>query len=173
MILGMSTSAFTLFHVVLSLIGIGAGFVVVAGMFGSKRLNGWTALFLATTVLTSVTGFFFPVAQVLPSHIVGALSLVVLAVAIAALYGYRLAGPWRWIYVVTALVALYFNVFVGVVQAFQKVPFLNALAPTQSDPPFLVAQLVVLVAFIAIGLVALRSFHPGVHAFELRRGAVR
>ena len=158
--LGMTTSAFTLFHVVLSLIGIAAGVVVVAGMFGSRSPTGWTALFLAATVATSVTGFFFPHDQVLPSHIVGALSLVALAVAILALYKYRLCGPWRWIYVATALVALYFNVFVGVVQAFLKMPFLHALAPTQSDPPFVIAQLIVLVAFVALGAVTLRGFQP-------------
>ena len=160
MILGMSISAFTQLHTFLSLIGIAAGFVVVAGMFGSSRLAGWTVLFLASTVLTSVTGFLFPRDQVLPSHIVGALSLVVLAIAALALYVNRLERKWRWIYVVTALVALYFNVFVAVVQAFQKVPLLNALAPTQSEPPFLIAQLVVLVAFIAIGFAAVRAFHP-------------
>ena len=168
MILGMSTSAFTLFHVVLSLIGIAAGLVVVVGMFGSKKRAGWTALFLATTILTSVTSFFFPVDRILPSHIVGALSLAVLAVALVALYGYHLAGPWRWIYVVAAVVALYFNVFVGVVQAFQKVPFLNALAPTQSDPPFVIVQLLVLVGFAAVGIVALKSFHPQARAPALR-----
>ena len=168
MILGMSTSAFTLLHVVLSLIGIATGFVVVAGMFGSKTVDGWTAVFLATTVLTSVTGYFFPVDRVLPSHIVGAISLVALAFALLAFYRYRLEGSWRWIYVVTALVALFLNVFVAVAQAFQKVPFLNALAPTQSAPPFIVTQLVVLLAFVGLGIVALRSFHPGTHAPALR-----
>jgi succinate dehydrogenase/fumarate reductase cytochrome b subunit len=168
MILGMSTSSFTLLHVVLSLIGIAAGFVVVVGMFGSKTLNGWTALFLATTILTSVTGFLFPSDKILPSHIVGGLSLVVLIVAVLAFYRYRLEASWRWIYVVTALAALYFNVFVGVVQAFQKIPALNALAPTQSDPAFVIVQLVVLVAFVAVGVGAVRSFHPGTQATELR-----
>jgi hypothetical protein len=168
MILGMSTSAFTSLHVVLSLVGIAAGLVVVAGMFGSNRRDGWTGLFLVTTILTSVTGFFFPRDQVLPSHIVGTLSLAVLVVAVLAFYRYRLEAFWRWIYVVAALVALYFNVFVGVVQAFQKIPFLNAIAPMQSDPPFVIAQLLVLAAFVAIGIVALRSFHPGTRAAELR-----
>jgi len=168
MILGMSISTFTLLHVVLSLIGIAAGFIVVAGMLGSKKLDGWAGLFLLTTILTSVTGYFFPADRVLPSHIVGALSLVVLAIAVLAFYRYRLRGSWRWMYVVTALVALYLNVFVGVVQAFQKVPFLNSLAPQGSEPPFLVAQAIVLVAFIAIGFVGLRSFHPETQAAELR-----
>ena len=160
MILGMSTSTFTLVHVVLSLVGIFAGLVVVFGMFSSKSLDGWTALFLATTVLTSVTGFFFPFDKILPSHIVGVISLVVLAIAILALYALHLAGPWRWIYVVSAVLALYLNVFVGVVQAFQKLPLLASLAPTQSEPPFLIAQAVVLVIFIVLGIVAVRSFHP-------------
>ena len=160
MILGMSIATFTLVHVVLSLVGIFAGLVVVFGMLGSKKLDGWTALFLATTVLTSVTGFFFPFDKILPSHIVGIISLVVLAIAILALYALHLAGPWRWIYVVSAVVALYLNVFVGVVQAFQKVPLLASLAPTQSEPPFLIAQAVVLVIFVVLGIAAVRSFHP-------------
>ena len=170
MILGMSISTFTLVHVVLSLVGIFAGFVVLFGMFSSKSLDGWTALFLATTVLTSATGFFFPTAQLLPSHIVGIISLIVLAVAIVALYTYRLAGAWRWIYVVGAVVALYLNVFVAVVQAFQKVSFLNALAPTQSAPPFIVTQVVVLGIFIALGFVAVRSFHPPANALAPNAG---
>ena len=160
MILGMSTSTFTLLHVVLSLVGIFAGFVVLLGMFGSKRFEGWTALFLATTVLTSVTGFPFPRDHILPSHIVGVISLVVLAIAIFALYSRRLAGPWRWVYVVGAVMALYLNVFVLVVQSFLKVPTLNALAPTQSEPPFIVAQSVVFVLFVVLGVLAVRSFHP-------------
>jgi hypothetical protein len=160
MILGMSISTFTSLHVVISLMGIIAGLIVLFGMFSAKRFPGWTALFLATTVLTSVTGFFFPRDQLLPSHVVGIISLVVLAVALLALYVNRLAGSWRWIYVATAVVALYFNVFVGVVQAFQKLSFLRPLAPTQSEPPFLVAQGLVLAAFIAFGIVAVRSFHP-------------
>jgi len=164
MILGMSTSTFTLVHVVLSLVGIVAGLIVVFGMFASKKLEGWTALFLATTVLTSVTGFFFPFDHILPSHIVGIVSLVVLAIAILALYALRLAGAWRWIYVVSAVVALYLNVFVGVVQAFQKLPLLASLAPTQSEPPFLIAQSVVLVIFIGFGVVTVRSFHPPAEA---------
>jgi len=163
----MSTSTFTLVHVVLSLVGIFAGFVVLFGMIGSKKLDGWTALFLATTVLTSVTGFPFPRDHILPSHIVGVISLVVLAMAIFALYSRHLAGPWRWIYVVGAVVALYLNVFVGVAQSFLKVPALNALAPTQSEPPFLIAQSVVLLIFIAFAVVALRSFHPRTAALGL------
>jgi hypothetical protein len=117
MILGMSLETFTLAHVVLSLVGIASGFIVLFGMIGAKRLDGWTALFLATTVLTSVTGFFFPVGAFMPSYAVGITSLVFLAAALVALYVYRLAGAWRWIYVVGAVVALYLNVFVAVVQA--------------------------------------------------------
>ena len=164
MILGMSIATFTLVHVVLSLVGIFAGLVVVFGMLGSNKLDGWTALFLATTVLTSVTGFFFPFGKILPSHIVGIISLVVLAIAILALYALHLAGPWRWIYVMCAVLALYLNVFVGVVQAFQKVPLLASLAPTQSEPPFLIAQAIVLVIFVGLGIVAVRSFHPPAEA---------
>ena len=160
MILGMSLSTFTLLHVIISLVAIVAGIVVVLGMLGSNRLAGMTALFLATTVLTSVTGFFFPFAKLLPSHMVGIISLVVLAIAIVALYFCRMAGAWRWIYVVTAVLALYLNVFVLVVQAFQKISFLKPLAPTQSEPPFIAAQGVTLLIFIALGVLAVRSFHP-------------
>lgn len=167
MILGMSIAAFTQLHVVLSLIGIGAGFVVLAGMFVSNRLQGWTALFLSTTVLTSVTGYFFPVDRILPSHIVGALSLIVLAAAIIALYGYRLKGAWRLTYVAGAVLALYLNVFVAVVQAFLKIPFLNALAPTQESPVFILTQGAVLLVFAALGILAVRAFHPP----EVRRSA--
>ncbi len=164
MILGMSTSTFTAVHVILSLIGIVTGLIVLFGMLGGKRLDGLTAIFLATTVLTSVTGFLFHSASFGPPHVVGVISLVVLAVAILALYAYHLAGAWRWVYVVSAVLALYFNVFVGVVQAFQKLPALSALAPTQSEPPFLVAQLVVLAVFVLLGIVAVKSFHPDAKA---------
>jgi hypothetical protein len=172
MILGMSTSAFTTLHVVLSLIGIAAGFVVLAGMFVSKRFDGWTAIFLATTILTSVTGYFFPVDKILPSHIVGALSLAVLVVAVLGFYRYRLEGSWRWIYVVTAIVALYLNVFVAVVQLFLKIPFLHELAPTQGEPPFVITQLFVLGIFVALGVAAVRSFHPVSRRGTIEAGAV-
>ena len=130
-------------HVALSLVGIGSGFIVLLGMIVGKRIDGWTALFLATTVATSVTGFGFPVEHFMPSHAIGIISLVVLVVAIFARYSRHLAGAWRWIYVVSAVVAQYFDVFVLIAQAFMKVPALKAIAPTQSEPPFLVAQLVV------------------------------
>jgi len=168
MILGMSIPTFTVVHTALSLMGIFAGLVVLFGMFRSKPLQGWTLAFLVTTVLTSVTGFFFPVERILPSHVVGVISLVVLAVTLAALYIYRLAGSWRWLYVATAVFALYLNVFVGVVQAFGKVPFLNALAPKQTDLPFIVAQGLVLVIFIYFGVKAVRSFHPEISAGTAR-----
>src|SRR6266567_1465877 len=129
----------TLVHVVLSLVGIGSGFVVVFGLINAKRLDGWTAVFLITTAATSITGFLFPFHKLLPSHIVGIVSLVVLAFAIVARYACHLTGAWRWIYSVSAVLALYLNVFVLVVQAFQKVPALKALAPSQSEPPFAVA----------------------------------
>jgi hypothetical protein len=156
MILGLSTSTFTSVHVTLSLIGIVSGVIVLYGMVRATTLDGWTALFLATTVLTSVTAFFFPSTSFGPAHVVGALSLVVLAAAIVALYFFRLAGPWRWIYIVGAVLALYLNVFVAVVQAFQKLP---PLAPTQSEPPFLIAQLVVMAICIVLGVAAVKRFH--------------
>ena len=160
MILGMSLATFTAVHVVISLIGIAAGLIVVVGMLSASRLPGWTALFLTTTVLTSVTGFFFPATQVLPSHVVGAISLVVLAITLLALYVKQLAGSWRWIYVVGAVLALYLNSFVGVVQAFLKVPALNRLAPTQSEAPFLVAQLAVVALFVVFGIRAVARYRP-------------
>src|ERR1700752_1635741 len=168
MILGMSTSAFTLLHVVISLIAIVAGIVVAVAMLGSRTTNGWTAVFLATTALTSITGFPFPRDHVLPSLIVGAISLLVVIVASAALYRYRLARSWRWVYVASALFALYLNVFVLVAQAFLKVAILKALAPTQSDPGFIVAQLIVLALFVVLGIRAVRRFHPEAHASALR-----
>jgi hypothetical protein len=160
MILGMSTYAFTLLHVIISLIGIVTGSIVLFGMLAGKRLDVWTAIFLATTVLTSVTGFLFPIARIGPPHIVGVISLVALAIAILALYVYRLEGAWRWIYVVTAVLSLYLNVFVGVVQAFQKLSFLEPLAPTQSEPPFLIAQAAVLGIFVLLGVLASSRFRP-------------
>jgi hypothetical protein len=160
MILGLSLSTFTTLHVVVSLIGIAAGLVMLCGMLNARPLPGWTALFLAATVLTSVTGFFFPATSLLPSHVVGIISLVVLAIALVALYLYWLDGAWRWVYVVTALAALYLNCFVGVAQAFQKLPALHALAPTQSEPPFLIAQVALLAVFVVLGFLAVKRFHP-------------
>jgi hypothetical protein len=144
MVLGMSLGTFTALHVLLSLIGIGSGVVVVWGLISGKPLNGLTAIFLVTTVLTSVTGFLFPVDHILPSHKVGLLSLIILAVVIPARYVFKMAGAWRTVYVIGSAAALYLNVFVLVVQSFLKVPALKALAPTQQEPPFLIAQLVLL-----------------------------
>ena len=149
MIFGMTT--FTFVHVLLSLIGIFSGFVVVFGLLVAKRLDGWTTLFLASTVLTSVTGFLFPFHGFLPSHGVGILSLIALAIAIFARYGRHLTGLWRRTYAITAVIALYLNVFVLIVQLFQKVPALKAIAPTQSEAPFKVTQLVALVLFVVLG----------------------
>src|SRR5271169_2179945 len=160
MIPGMSTQTFTLLHVVISVIGILSGVIAVIGMLGSRRSGGWTALFLVTTILTSVTGFPIPPFGFDPPRAVGLISLIALAAALFALYRERLARAWRWIYVVCAMLALYLNVFVGVVQAFQKLAFLHQLAPTQSEPPFLVVQLVVMAIFVLLGFLAARRFHP-------------
>ncbi len=165
MILGMSTATFVLVHVIISLIGIVAGIVVMFGMLGSKRQDGLTAIFLLFTILTSATGFVIPPLlseKLLPSHMIGILSLVLLAIACIALYVMKLAGSWRWIYVVTALVALYLNVFVLVIQSFLKVPFLHALAPSvpPAEPPFAVVQGIVLVFFAVMIIGAWRRFRP-------------
>jgi hypothetical protein len=162
MILGMSPLLFV--HVLISLIGIATGAVVVYSLLTGKPHGGWTAAFLATTILTSVTGFPLPATQLLPSHVFGVLSLVLLALALAALYVYRLAGAWRWIYVASALSALYLNVFVGVVQSFQKLALLKGLAPTQSEPPFVIVQVFVLALFVVFGILAVKRFHPAARA---------
>jgi hypothetical protein len=152
--------AFTIFHVALSLVGIFSGFVVMYGLLTAQRLDGWTALFLITTVATSVTGFMFPVHHFMASHAVGILSLLVLAIAIFARYGRHLLGSWRWGYVVTAMISLYLNVFVLLVQGFLKVPALNALAPTQTEPPFKAAQGIVLLIFVVLTVFAALRFRP-------------
>jgi hypothetical protein len=151
---------FTLVHVAISLAGIGSGLVVLFGLLAAKRLDSWTAFFLATTVLTSVTGFFFPFHGVTPAIVVGIISLLLLAAAIVARYPRHLAGAWRRVYVITAMVALYLNVFVLIVQSFQKVPALRALAPTQSEPPFQLAQGVTLALFVALIVAAAIRFRP-------------
>jgi hypothetical protein len=142
---------FTLVHVVLSIVGIVSGVLVVGGLLANRRLGGWTEVFLVTTVATNVTGFGFPFTTLLPSHIIGGLSLVVLALAVVALYVQGLAGPWRRVYVIGSVTALYLNVFVLVVQLFLKVPAMTALAPTQAEPPFVATQLLFLVLFIVLG----------------------
>jgi hypothetical protein len=151
-------AVFTFLHVLLSLAGILAGLVVVFGFLTAKRLDGWTAVFLSTTVLTSVTGFLFPVHKFMPSHAVGIISLIFLALAIFARYSRHLSGGWRRTYVISGIIALYLNVFVLVAQLFQKVPALKALAPTQSESPFNIAQLTVLILFVILGVLAARRF---------------
>lgn len=168
MIVGLSVQTFTTLHVIISLIAIAAGIVVMFGMLGSHRMPGWTAIFLLMTILTSVTGFMFPIHGFTPALGGGVISIVLLAVALLALYGRKLAGAWRWIYVVTAVAALWFNVFVLIVQSFEKVALLNPLAP-QVGPPFAgatntqfaIAQGVALVLFVAIGIIAAFKFRPG------------
>jgi hypothetical protein len=162
MVLGMSLATFTMVHVIISLIAIAAGFVVLSGLLGSNRMAGMTALFLLTTILTNATGFLFPFEKLLPSHMIAILSLVLLAIACLALYGMKLSGAWRWIYVVTALLSLYFNVFVLVIQSFLKIPALTALAPGNppAGPVFAVVQGVVLVFFVLVIIGAIRRFRP-------------
>jgi MFS family permease len=162
MILGMSLSTFTMVHVIISLIGIVSGFFVLFGLFGSNRMPGMTALFLLTTILTSVTGFLFPFDELLPSHMVGIVSLIMLAIACFALYVMKLSGAWRWIYALTALIALYLNVFVLIIQSFLKIGPLHALAPSvpPSEPPFAVVQGVVLLFFVVAIISAVRRFRP-------------
>ena len=160
MILGLSLEAFTLLHTLVSLVAIASGLAVLYGMLRSRRLPRLTSLFLSTTVLTSVTGFMFPSGAITPAAIVGIISLVVLAFALLALYAFRLSGAWRWIYVVSAVLALYLNAFVLVVQAFQKVGFLHALAPNGSEPAFVVVQSVVLLIFAWLGYQAVWNFRP-------------
>lgn len=165
MIMGLSVSDFTLLHVAISIIGIVSGVIVIYGMLTSRVFRAWTAVFLGTTILTSVTGFFFRHDKLLPSHIVGIISLVILATALLALYGRHAEGSWRWIYVTSALGAFYLNVFVAVVQSFQKIPLLQALAPTQSELPFIVAQVGVMAAVLVVGALAVRRYHPHDVAF--------
>jgi hypothetical protein len=165
MILGMSTATFVQVHVVISLIAIVAGFIVMFGMLGSKSQPGLTAIFLLFTILTNATGFPIPpllTEKLLPSHIIGILSLVLLAIACLALYVMKLAGSWRWIYVLTALISLYLNTFVLVIQSFLKIPALSALAPgaPPSGPVFAAVQGIVLVFFVIMIIGALRRFRP-------------
>jgi hypothetical protein len=162
MVLGMSLANFTLLHVIISLIGIVTGLIVLSGLLGSKQMPVMTAIFLLATILTSATGFLFPFTQLLPSHMVGILSLVLLAIACIALYGMRLAGAWRPVYVVTAMTSLYLNVFVLVIQSFLKVPALHALAPSvpPAGPVFAVVQGILLVFFVLVIIGAWRRFKP-------------
>jgi hypothetical protein len=161
----MSVATFVQVHVAISLIGIVAGLIVMFGMLGSKRRPGWTAIFLLTTILTSATGFLIPPLvsdKLLPSHMIGGLSLVLLAIACIALYVMNLRGAWRWIYALTALVSLYLNVFVLVIQSFLKVPALHALAPSvpPAEPPFAIVQGIVLVFFVIVIIGVIRRYRP-------------
>jgi hypothetical protein len=160
MIFGLSLHAYTQLHVLISLIAIGSGLIVMYGMLTSKRLDGWTSLFLATTALTSVTGFGFPFVGVTPAIKLGIISLVLLGIAYLARYTRHLTGGWRATYVITAAIALYLNVFVLLVQSFEKVPALKAIAPTQKEPPFAIAQIAVLVVFVGLTILAVRRFRP-------------
>lgn len=160
MILGMSLSTFTTLHVIISLIAIVTGFIAVFGMLQSRRMPCWTSIFLWTTVLTSVTGFMFPNTSVTPGIIVGIISMILLAVAFFALYAKHLDVAWRWVYVWSAIAALWFNVFVGIVQSFQKIAFLNALAAKGSEPPFQIVQGAALVLLVVLAIMAVRNFHP-------------
>jgi hypothetical protein len=160
MIYGLSLPSFTLLHIIISVIGLFTGAVVVTLMLRGRKSPTWTVMFLATTVVTSVTGFMFPSVSFGPAHITGVISLAVLAIAIFALYAGRLAGIWRPVFVATALAALYLNVVVGVLQAFRKIPGFHSMAPTQSELPFVVVQTVVLTIFGVMGVVALFRFRP-------------
>ena len=160
MILGLSTSTFTILHVIISLIAIVSGLVVAFAMAGGSKPAGWTALFLLATLLTSATGFLFPISKFTPALGTGIIASAVLVVALVALYAKHLAGAWRWIFVVTAIASLYLNVFVLIVQAFLKVPFLYRLAPNGNEPAFLIAQTATLLFFLALGTVAVNRFRP-------------
>lgn len=158
MIFGLTL--FTFVHVVITLIAMAAGLIAIFGMIGNNRMDGITAIFLLFTVLTSVTGFLFPIVKLTPALILGIMSIVVLAIALAARYLYAMHGAWRWIYVITAVIAQYFNSFVLVVQSFLKIPPLHALAPGGNEPPFAIAQGAVLLFYIVIGTLAVRRFRP-------------
>ena len=158
MVLGMTLHTFAAIHVIISLIGIGSGLVVLAGLLANKVLDRWTAIFLTTTALTSVTGFLFPFKEVTPGIVLGVLSMIALALAVVARYVRHLAGAWRRTYVISSVVSLYFNIFVLVVQSFEKVPALHALAPTGKEAPFAIAQLILLAAFVVLGTMASKKF---------------
>lgn len=159
MVFGMTLATYTLVHVLISLVAIASGFVVVYGLLTGKRLDKLTALFLITTIATSLTGFGFPFIELLPSHIFGIISLVLLVPTLYARYSRNLAGAWRWVYIVGAVILLYLNVFVLIVQLFIKVPAITALAPTQTELPFVLAHGAALLLFIALGFFSVRRFH--------------
>ena len=172
MILGMSLTTFTFLHILISLVGIGSGFIVVLGLIAGSPLPRWTALFLATTALTSLTGFLFPFKGITPGIVIGVLSLVVMLVMVIARYAAHLNGAWRGAYVITTALALYFNFFVLIVQAFRKVPALRAMAPTQSESPFKITQLIVLAVFVLMSVLAWKRFRgarwEGLDSFRSR-----
>jgi hypothetical protein len=152
-------------HVLVSLIGIATGFVVLFGFFHANKLDVWTAIFMATTAATSASGFLFPIHGITPGIVVGIISLVVLTVATIARYARHMAGAWRKTYVITAMIALHLNCFVLIAQLFRRVPFLTALAPTQSEPPFAVAQIALLLAFVILTIMAAKKFGPSLRPF--------
>ena len=160
MIIGLSVETFTQLHVLISLIGIVTGLVALLGMLASKRPDGWTKAFLITTILTTATGFMFPIIGFTPALATGVAAAAVLALAVLAYLVFNLNGRWRAIYVIAAVAALWLNCFVLVVQTFQKIEFVSALAPTQTEPPFLVAQVLVLGLFVVLGALAVKRFHP-------------
>jgi len=160
MILGMTAASYTYLHVLISLAGIVSGLVVMRGFLTARRFARWTAFFLATTAVTSLTGFGFPFKGVTPGIVIGILSMILLTVAVVARYRFAMRGAWRPIYVVTAALSLYFNVFILIVQLFEKVSGLRALAPTQKEPPFAVVQLFVVVVFVVATVFAVKRFHP-------------
>jgi len=160
MIMGMSVSAFTTLHVLISLAAILIGLAVVWGMLTANRTGRLIFVFLLTTALTTLTGFLFPIAAFIPALGVGIFSTFILVVTLAALYAFRMRGPWRWVFVTGAVLSLYLNVFVLVVQSFQKVPALKALAPRGSEAPFIITQGAVLAIFILAALLTLRRFQP-------------
>jgi len=156
----MSITTITLVHTIISIVAIAAGLVVVGGLIAGVRIDGWTGIFLTTSVLTSVTGFFFPFTHLLASHNVGIISLIILALVIPARYWKHLAGPWRGVYVVGSVLVLYLNFFILIVQLFRHIPALLVSAPKQTEPPFVVTQLLVLALFAWLGIAAFRRFRP-------------
>jgi hypothetical protein len=154
----MILQIYTIIHTLISLVAIFTGFVVVFGMLADKGLDGWTKWFLVTAVATTITGFFFPFHGFTPAIGLGIISLPFLALTIFARYPKHLAGPWRWIYVIGAVICLYFNLFVAVVQAFEKIPALHAMAPAQTEPPFKLTQLFVLAIFVVLAIAAVIRF---------------
>jgi hypothetical protein len=157
---GIPTHLFLQIHVAISLVALVAGLIALYSWLSGKVSSGWTAFFLVMIILTSVTGFPLPPFGFDPPRMVGILSLILLAIAVLAIYVFRVAGAWRWIFIVTAMMALYLDAFVGVIQAFNKLSFLHALAPNGNEPPFVIVQVVVLAIFVVLGFLAVRRFHP-------------